>query len=472
MGRINYERTPKAPERACLERMERLAALLGNPQNELCIVHVAGSKGKGSAATMIAQILQAAGWKVGLFTSPHLTRLEERIAINNQPCPLQRFSQLVNQIAPVVESMDAVAQEHDSLCGPTYFEILTAVAWLQFAESAVDVAVMEVGLGGRLDSTNVCTPAVSVITSISRDHMRQLGNTHAEIAAEKAGIIKPNVPVVSGVICPIAAKVVSRVAHHCDCELLQLDCDFHYEIAVQGTERNSKPTDALRSWFNYRDRFGHRFDRLALSMLGNHQAANAAVAIATLVALGQCPTRENKVPKIHVDERSIRQGLIATRLPARVELLSFRADQPLVVIDGAHNGASVTALIQSLDCFVKHDRDSRRIRVVFGTTRGKDIDGMLHALTAWADEIVLTCYVENPRGAPVDQLQAVIDKLPGAPATIAVAENPLAAWQTLWQTALPRDLLCVTGSLFLAAELRARMLADLASAPTCLRVGP
>ena len=224
MDRIDYERTlsmPCSEEAFKLDRMRELLRRLGDPQNRMPIVHVAGTKGKGSTAAMMAAVLSAAGYRTGLFTSPHLDRVEERIVIDGQPCSAEELAALVELVRPAVEALDReteVEKGTGPICrndpegaahklelspcpplGPTYFEIITAAALCHFARRRVDAAVLEVGLGGRLDSTNVCTPAVSIITSISFDHVKQLGDTLAAIAAEKAGIIKPGVPVVSGV---------------------------------------------------------------------------------------------------------------------------------------------------------------------------------------------------------------------------------------------------------------------------------
>jgi dihydrofolate synthase/folylpolyglutamate synthase len=425
MGRVNYERTPKDLKRLSLERMEQLAELLGNPQNELPIVHVAGSKGKGSTATFIAQILQAAGRKVGLYTSPHLTRIEERIAINGQPCAPWRFAGLVNKIMPAVDKMDDAARREGTHRGPTFFEIVTAAAWLQFAAAKVDVAVMEVGLGGRLDSTNVCHPAVSVITSISRDHTRQLGNTLAQIAGEKAGIIKPGVPVVSGVTHPEAADVIQRVGREQNCAVYWVDHDFHYQLDESTSEDTTAASIAPlpRTRFHYQDCFGQRFERLEVAMLGNHQATNAAVAIATVAVLNQRLRNDSRFPAMQVDQRAIRQGLANARLPGRVELLSPPGELPLVVIDGAHNDSSIAALIAALDRVCQYRHQACRKRVIFATTRGKDTEGMLRALANWADELVLTRYVKNPRGVSVADLQSTINQLDHSQAVVCTADN-------------------------------------------------
>ncbi len=231
--RVDFERfqVMPGPEREIkLDRMRALLDRLGNPQDKLPIIHVAGTKGKGSTSAMIASVLQAAGYRTGLFTSPHLERVEERIAIDGQPCTADQFAALVAAVQPAVEDLDREADagaqgDH----GPTYFEIITAMALLCFVRCGVQAAVLEVGLGGRLDSTNVCRPLVSVITSISFDHVQQLGDTLQSIAREKAGIIKPGVPVISGVTAEEPRTAIRQIARDCGCRLVELDEDFRFD---------------------------------------------------------------------------------------------------------------------------------------------------------------------------------------------------------------------------------------------------
>lgn len=311
MSRIDWERAKSIPyaERTFrLDRVRRLLALLGDPQESLKIIHVAGTKGKGSTTAMLASIFHAAGLKAGAFTSPHLERIEERFAIDGHPCSGETFAELIELIRPAVEVVDREMPGD----GPTYFEIATAVALLCFVRAKVDVAVLEVGLGGRLDSTNVCRPEVSVITSISLDHTEQLGSTLAKIAAEKAGIIKSSVPVVSGVLAPEAQAVIRRTCREHGSTLLELGTDFHAVDVNDGSkpdgqacprefvDRHQKNTRSQASpltkhaetslpvrlgpaatFFDYHDA-DHDYSKLQLGMLGVHQTQNAAVAIATV----------------------------------------------------------------------------------------------------------------------------------------------------------------------------------------------
>ena len=237
-SRIDYERCgtmPYDPWRLGLDRMRRLLEKLGSPERGLPIVHVAGTKGKGSTSAMIAASLSATGYRSGLFTSPHLENVGERMTVDGRVCREEELAALVGVLRPAVEALDREAAAEGSspgsvsTGGPTYFEIITAVALLHFAREKVEVAVLEVGLGGRLDATTACTPRVSVITSISFDHMRQLGNTLAAIAGEKAGIIKHGVPVISGVVADEPREVIRQACRERGSPLEELQVDFHYE---------------------------------------------------------------------------------------------------------------------------------------------------------------------------------------------------------------------------------------------------
>src|SRR3954453_12285730 len=282
MRRINFERTAFVPYQARqlkLDRTRQLLTRLGQPDAGMKIVHVAGTKGKGSTSAMIAAVLTAAGYRTGVFSSPHLEQIEERFAVDGEPCTSDELVALVNRMVSVVRAMDEeAAADGDPTGGPTYFEITTAMALVHFVEHQVDAAVLEVGLGGRLDSTNVCLPVVSIITSISFDHMRQLGNTLASIAREKAGIIKPGVPVVSGVTDIEPQAVIAQTARDHGCRVIQLGRDFAFEYRAKSAVaefdfRYLVPSQEIH------------LNSLILAMPGRHQAANAAVALAAVSEL-------------------------------------------------------------------------------------------------------------------------------------------------------------------------------------------
>jgi len=250
--RINYERVADVAYGARqfkLARMYELLTRVGNPHLAMPIVHVAGTKGKGSTSAMIAAVLAAAGYRTGLFTSPHLASLEERIAIDGQNCTADQLVTLVHELQPIVEQMDQEAARQGEECGPTYFELTTVMALLHFVRQRVQAAVLEVGMGGRLDSTNVCQPEVSVITSISFDHMRQLGNTLAAIAYEKAGIIKPGVPVVSGVTQDEPRHVIANVAAERKSPLVQVGRDFGYRYTPPKNVDRAPGNGEIDFWY-------------------------------------------------------------------------------------------------------------------------------------------------------------------------------------------------------------------------------
>jgi dihydrofolate synthase/folylpolyglutamate synthase len=496
MGRIDYERMrtmPYDPGLLGLARIQRLLDRLGNPQQGLRIIHVAGTKGKGSTAAMIAAILTAAGYRTGLFSSPHLDRIEQRMAINGQACPPEEFVKLVGLVRPAVEALDreAAADAQHGL-GPTYFEITTAMALMYFARAKAHAAVLEVGLGGRLDATNVCRPLVSVITSISFDHTRQLGNTLAAIAAEKAGIVKPGVPVVSGVVAEEPRAVIRQACRQHGCRLLEqgVDFDFDYQpprhleqAATQGRLtfrglRGDCPNFRLSEngtgyplgAFGYRD--------LALSLVGRHQAANATLALAVVGQLqqGDCPdfrlsengtvpfagafagakansgTESTRGPQQgiwQIPDEAVRRGLAEVVWPARIEVVARR---PAVVLDVAHNVASVEALAEVLlESFCV-----RRRLLVFATTAEKDHRGMLRRLLPLFDEVLLTRYLSNPRAVPAEELAAVAAELTGR--SFPVFPEPAAAWAAVRRMAGPEDLICITGSFFIAAEIKREIL--------------
>jgi dihydrofolate synthase/folylpolyglutamate synthase len=446
LDRINYERSAHIPTAALrLDRMNELVRRLGSPHLRVPLVHVAGTKGKGSTATMIAAILQAAGYRTGLYTSPHLERIEERFVIDGQVCSQQAFVELTRSVEPVVRELDAEATSAD-IRMPTFFEITTAMAFVYFAQQPVDIAVLEVGLGGRLDSTNVCQPLVSVITSISFDHTKQLGNTLAAIAREKAGIIKPGVPVVSGVMDDEPRQVIAGIAAERGAKLVQFKRDFDVALVpTRGAERCSALLSG--STINYSQNSDGRtchLNEVALRLPGEHQVANAATAIAAVKELSQAGW---KIP-----ETAIRTALANVRCPARIEIVRR---EPTVVVDTAHNVASIAALCRTL-----RDFDARPRVLVFASSKDKDVPGMLRLLLPEFDEVVLTRYVNNPRSRSPERLHALaVDELRHAaahsPPRLHQAAEPLAAWRLAQELAGDDGLVCITGSFFLAAELRA-----------------
>ncbi|RMF96819.1 MAG: bifunctional folylpolyglutamate synthase/dihydrofolate synthase [Planctomycetota bacterium] len=439
-ARTNYERflTPPYTAKALkLARMRELLRRLGNPQDAAPIVHIAGTKGKGSTAVMVGNMLQAAGYRVGVFTSPHLERVEERLAVDGRPCSSDTFVALLSEMMPIITEMDRQAvQEEGAEFGPTYFEILTAIALLHFARSNVDFIVLEVGLGGRLDSTNVCRPAVTAITSISYDHTQQLGDTLERIAWEKAGIIKHRVPLVCGVESPIPREVIHGVCRELEAPVIQLGTHFRYRY--RATPSPAAPLGGRFDFVYHRDKSELGLSDLILAPPGAHQAANASVALAIAVVLS-----ENGFP---IGEEAVRRALASTVVPARIEVLGT---QPLTVLDASHNVASVRALLDTLGTA---DSPGKRI-AVFGTTQGKDYRGMLQELAAATDRVILTQYTDNPRAVSLGDLAEAWPAEPTRAARL-LAATPEKAWQTAAELAEPDDIVFVAGSFFLAAEIR------------------
>ncbi len=457
MGRIDYERARSLPYRSRrfkLDRMRQLAAILGHPEAAFPAIHVAGTKGKGSSASMIAAALTAAGLRTGLYTSPHLHRLEERFVVDARQCSEPELVSLFADLQVAVCQMDDMAGDRRS--GPTYFEITTAAALRHFQLKQVDCAVLEVGLGGRLDSTNICHPVVSVITTISLDHTRQLGETRAEIAAEKAGIIKPSVPVVTGVLQSEPLEVIKSIAAENNSPLLALERDFHFEHRVlpgEETASGRRPDGNAINYCENVDGVSRSIDDVRVAMLGKHQAANAAVALATL---GQLQRQG-----WNIDEAAVRTGLAHTRCPARFEVVGER---PTVVLDAAHNPASVVALSDALD---QHFPSRPRL-LIFATSVDKDAAQMLAQLLPSFEHVVLTRYLNNPRAVDPSELEQLAKKITHQRIVgqniagqrevpqlhIDTCPNPRAAWQRIQALVTPDHVICVTGSFFLAAEMR------------------
>ena len=468
MGRINYERTAFVPylERQLkLDRMRQLLTRLGQPDAGMKIVHVAGTKGKGSTSTMIAAMLTAAGYRTGVFSSPHLERIEERFAVDGRPCSADELVALVNRLIPIVRAMDEeAAAEGDPTGGPTYFEITTAMALLHFVERAVDAAVVEVGLGGRLDSTNVCLPAVSVITSISFDHMRQLGYTLASIAREKAGIVKPGVPVLSGVTDPEPQAVIAQTARDHGCRLIQLgrDFDFRYQQAgsvADQTQRQGEGEsgrggdfDSTRSRLDFDYVIPgqeYRLQNVRLAMAGRHQATNAAIAVATICELrhqGWC-----------ISNDAIRAGLSRAALAGRVEIM---AGEPTIVLDTAHNPASARALVETLAELPKRTRRT----LIVSISHDKDVPAIVRELTPHFDRIVVTQYQENPRAVAVQQLYEIVAQTAaGRAIEVLMRRTPKEAWRFVIESAVPGECISIAGSFYLAAEMQPLIQAAVAS---------
>jgi dihydrofolate synthase/folylpolyglutamate synthase len=448
LGRINYERVAALPygERQLkLDRMRTLLNRLGNPDAGIPIIHVAGTKGKGSTSALIAAILHAAGYDVGVFSSPHLEKLEERFSINGQPCSADQLVALVDRVRQAIQPMDdAAALAGDPGQQPTFFEITTAMALMHFAERPVDAIVLEVGLGGRLDSTNVCQPAVTVITSISLDHTRQLGDTTAKIAAEKGGIIKPGVPLVLGQTDDEARAVLLRMARDHGSRVIEAEQDF--KVNYRAPHELDSHAEAGEMTFSERHaKNAFRLDNAKLRLLGLHQAANAGLALATALEM----RRQGWL----ISSDAMRAGLATASLPGRIEVIGRR---PTVVLDVAHNVASVQALV---DCLGESFASKRRT-LVFAASRDKDVPGMLRVLLPHFQRAILTEFQENLRAVPVSQIaewakqEMTRSNVQVDCEQIEAVRLPSEAWKLVQQAIKPNELICITGSFFIAAEMR------------------
>lgn len=420
---VDYSRTRQAPpynaDAYNLDRMRALCARLQNPQEGLQVVHIAGSKGKGSTAAMTAAILQAAGNHTGLYTSPHLHSFRERIRLDGQLIPQERLVELWEQVRPHAEA----------LTHTTAFEIITALAFLYFQQEHVDWAVIEVGLGGRLDATNLVHPRVCAITPLSFEHTDLLGHTLSLIAAEKAGIIKPGAPVVSGPQQPEAMTVIARTAAQVGAPLWTADenlGDWRWtvcEATAEGLRLDIAGPDA-------------NLQGLWVDLAGRHQAVNAAVAVAMVHALRQ--------EGAALADAAIREGLAQAYWPGRLERLS---QQPLIVVDSAHNRHSAEQVHAALSLF-----PHKRLILLFGASADKDIQGMLEVLAPQASAIIVTRSY-HPRAADPDVLADYAREI--TPATpVHITQSPHLALDLAASLAAPDDLILGAGSIFVIADLR------------------
>jgi dihydrofolate synthase/folylpolyglutamate synthase len=419
---INVERRPDLPyARLGLEPIRELLARLGDPQRGLSVVHVAGSKGKGSTALLVEALLRALGERVGTFTSPHLERWTERFRIDGREVEDERLADAVARLRPHVEALRAERPAR----APTFFDATTAAAFLLFAEAGLDRVVLEVGLGGRLDSTNVVDPAVTCITTIELEHTDKLGSTLAAIAAEKAGIVKRGRPLVIGALPPEAAAVVLERAEELDAPVARLGHEFEATLRDAGRDGlaltlhdGALEVDAL------------------LPVLGAHHAANAALALACVRRL-----------EAHGDAAlaaAAARGFAAAVLPGRVEVVG-RA--PWLVVDAAHTAASAAALAEALACL---PRDA--LHLVLSVSAGKDLGAILAALLPLAAQVTFTRAEPARSLAPEEIAAAARAVAPGA--AMRVVPNPHLALRAAREAAAPGDLVVATGSVYLAGIAR------------------
>ena len=447
--RINFERSRAgsySQRDFKLDRMRQLLSLLGDPQERIPAVHIAGTKGKGSTAEMVSRMLIAGGYRVGLFTSPHVSVFEERLTVDGTTPSEKQLVELVNRVLEPVTYLENLAAN----MSPTYFEIATAMAWLHFEQLGTQLVVLEVGMGGRLDSTNICNPEVTIITNISRDHTEFLGEELSQIAFEKAGIIKPYVPLVSGVTAKSPQDVIRQISRENHAKLLQLNRDFRYHYRPNPNSFalgvNGENNRVVRSFVDLEMPWESRRG-IPVPLAGEHQAANASLAVTAIDLLSR---RGWPMPF-----EAVEQGMLEVRCPLRIEILSQR---PTILVDAAHNEASVEALVTTL----KERLPSGRRILVFAGTTGKDVKGMLRLLLPEFDVVILTKYLNNPRAIPVEQLQNLVNSMTDSPVHLAC--EPVAAWNLISELSDPDDLICVTGSFFISAEMRELILSTPAGA--------
>ena len=427
---VNYERTPPLPganSPYSVHRMQRLLSALGNPHRDFKSAHVAGSKGKGSTVAMLARMLEASGYKVGTYMSPHVVDIRERIGINGEHIPESAFTRLMDQVAE--------ATRKPRVGNPTYFELVTAVAFLYFAQSEVDIAVVETGLGGRLDATNVIKPEVIGITSISRDHSQQLGSTLEEIAGEKAGVFKPGLPVISSPQKDGVVKVLRAAAEENGCELRMTGRENGFSFRFESSRGTGPHTRICLTTPT------SRFEHVRAPLLGDHQAVNCALALGMLDVL--------KTRGFEIDDRQAVEGLATVSLPGRMEIVR---ETPRVVVDGAHNAASVDALMHAIGQNIPYDS----MVIIFGCQKDKDIPGMLKYIRLGADKVIFTT-TGSPRTADPADLAARFAEISSKMCQVA---DDLDEAMSIADRAVSRDdLICITGSFYLVG-LAKRMFSD------------
>ena len=409
-----------------LENIAALCADLGDPQERFPSVHVAGTNGKGSVSAMLAEVLRRQGFRTGLYTSPHLARVEERVRVDGAAVAPKRFRDLVARLKATIDGLMA---EGRLVYHPTYFEVLTALAVLHFAESKVDVAVLEVGMGGRFDATNVVRPLVSVITTIAKDHERHLGTTLRKIAFEKAGIIKPGVPVVCGVRGGEALREIRRAARERQAPLI--------EAFGRGRELEVRPAGR-----GFRFAYSGERGRYAFTpgLAGRHQGANAAVAIAVAEVLARTWKP--------IEKRAVLAAVRETRWEGRLETVSRR---PPVLLDGAHNVEGVTAL-------AAHIRETIRkpVVLVFAAMHDKDLRAMTRALFPLCETVVLS-RVPYKRSASPEELLAAAPPFKGR---VILESDTRRAVRLALEASRGRSPVVIAGSLFLIGEVKRLRLFD------------
>ena len=403
-----------------LDRMQRILGNLGNPHQKVKTVHVAGTNGKGSTVSMVASMLRAGGYTVGVYTSPHLVDIRERVQIDGQPIGKNDFVEAVKRVAKAAEKLGEQ---------PTFFEAITAVGFLHFAAEAVDIAVIEVGLGGRLDSTNVVTPLVSIVTSIDLDHTKLLGATKAQIAREKAGIFKKGVPALFFEQSPEVDDVMRDAAQKAGADLRIVNKDIEFSSRFCVTPDLGPHTRVCMYTKTT------RLEHVPVPLPGEHQAANCGLALAAIDIL--------KGFGFDIPEENLTAGLAATKVPGRMELVSHR---PRILCDGAHNPAAMGALMRCVGAHVPYDS----MVCVFGCCADKDVGEMIDKVNLGADKVIFTRASATPRAADPEDLQRMFQERSGKMSQIA--RTVPEAVEMAVRGVSREDLVCITGSFYVVGE--------------------
>jgi dihydrofolate synthase/folylpolyglutamate synthase len=403
-----------------LDRMRALLAALGDPQDQFRAIHVAGSNGKGSTIAMISAMLRKCGYGVGEFTSPHLVDIRERICINGQRITKNEFTESMKSLAKAATEIGE---------RPTFFEAITAISFMHFATQAVDVAIVEVGLGGRLDSTNVIMPVLSVITEIQLDHTKILGDTLEKIAVEKAGIIKPGVPVITRQQQDDVDRVLRDKAESAGTTIRVVNKEIEFSNRFCSTVELG-PHNRVCLYTET-----SRLEHLPVPLPGEHQAFNCGLALAAvdhLKSIGfECP------------ESVVTEGLEETVIPGRMQLVW---DRPRILVDGAHNPDALTALMRCVGAHVPYDS----MVCVFGCGQDKDVDSLLDRVSLGADKVIFTKAVRNTRAVEPEELRRRFMERSGK--MCQTAANLKEALELAARAVSREDLICVTGSFYLVGE--------------------
>ena len=418
----NYEKRPLRPAsgpKLGVDRVAGLLAAVGDPHKRLRSVHIAGTKGKGSTAAMVEHLLRRSGASVGVYTSPHVDCERERIRVDGEWISEEQAAEMLGVMHPYL----CGTMQTPKTYRPTFFEIFTAMAFLHFERERVDWSVTEVGLGGRLDATNVLAPAVCAITPVSFDHTELLGDTLGKIAGEKAGILKPGVPAVVSQQEPEAAEVILARAAELGCPVRRVGEDI--ELAGDGGG-----TFTVSTWRGV-------YRGLHCAMPGRHQQENAAMAIGVIEVL-------RDLGAVSIGEDDIRSALAEARLPGRIEVLSER---PAMIVDVAHNPASMRALLNTIGRSFPHER----LIAVFGCAADKDVRAMLAILAPHADRMIVAA-IASPRALAADELARIAGEA-GCP-NVETAQDVHAAVRLALDSAGPEDIVCAAGSFYLAGDAR------------------